>query len=111
MNLERERLKHVNLSNKYPIHQALISDSLRYDILSVDDAGNELFIEVKTTTLLKEEKTSNTFFISSQEHAFYEENKDNYRLYRVYDVYGKPSYEVLDLALVKKSIDKYRVEY
>jgi len=111
MNLERERLKHVNLSNKYPIHQALISDSFRYDILSVDDAGNELFIEVKTTTLLKEEKTSNTFFISSQEHAFYEENKDNYRLYRVYDVYGKPSYEILDLALVKKSIDKYRVEY
>ncbi len=111
MNLERERLKHVDLSSKYPIHQALISDSFRYDILSVDDTGNELFIEVKTTTLLKEEKTSNKFFISSQEYAFYEENKDSYRLYRVYDVYGKPSYEILDLASVKKSVDKYKVEY
>lgn len=111
MHLERERLKGLGLQTKYPIHRALISDNYGYDILSIDEAGNEIFIEVKTTTLLKQEQRASVFFISFQEFSFYEANARNYRLYRVYDIYGEPNLEILDLAKLNKSVDKYKIEY
>jgi hypothetical protein len=111
MQLEKEKLKEFAFSsNRYPIHQSLISDSFGYDILSSDSRQNELFIEVKTTTLLREEKAACIFFISSREYDFYVANINKYRLYRVYDIYGKPTLEILDLSQMRKSVDNYRME-
>lgn len=109
---EEEKLRNLGFPiDKNPIHQSLISDGLGYDILSYDDLQNELFIEVKTTTLLKQEPTANTFFISAKEYSFYENNKDKYRLYRVYDIYGEPHYEILKLDEMHKSIENYKMSY
>lgn len=112
MQIEKKRLS--KLSNKirggYPIHQAIISDSFGYDILSKNDNGNDIFIEVKTTTYLKEEVGSKTFYISSNEIDFYDSNKAGYRLYRVYDIYGSPSYEILELDKLEKDAKTYRIK-
>lgn len=86
-------------------------DGFGYDILSYDEAGNEMYIEVKTT--VGAENTS--FFISANELAKSKQCADHYYLYRVYEfdkktVTGK--YSVLkgsleDLCLVPIS---YRVD-
>lgn len=56
-------------------------DGLGYDILSYDEKGNEMYIEVKTT--LGEENTS--FFISANELEKSKLNAEKYYLYRVYE--------------------------
>lgn len=66
-----EKVNHVSLNNDYA----------GYDILSYDENGSEIFIEVKTT---KGPKNSD-FYISPGELKFSKENSDKYFLYRVYD--------------------------
>lgn len=56
-------------------------DGLGFDILSYDEKGNEIYIEVKTT--LGEENTS--FFISANELEKSKLNAEKYYLYRVYE--------------------------
>lgn len=57
-------------------------DGLGYDILSFDEEGHELFIEVKTTTQGKDAP----FYISNNEVDFALKHPDNYVLYRIYNV-------------------------
>jgi hypothetical protein len=110
MKHEVERLKHISLANaSYPIHQALVSDSYSYDILSCDDESNDIYIEVKTTTLLRTEQRARFFFISAPEYRFYLNNKASYRLYRVYDIYGTTEMEIIDLSSIEPEIDGYRI--
>jgi hypothetical protein len=56
-------------------------DGLGYDILSYDENGNEIFIEVKTTT----GKEDARFYITANELKKSDEVGDAYRLYRVYE--------------------------
>lgn len=58
-----------------------LGDGLGYDILSYDELGQEIFIEVKTTVKGKLEP----FYISANEHNFLQ-NTPNSVIYRVYNL-------------------------
>jgi len=66
------KVKHISVES---------NDTAGYDILSFDNNGNEIFIEVKTTT--GEKKTA--FFITENELNCSRKNPEKYRLYRVYN--------------------------
>ena len=80
MQYEQERLK--DKKNKNPDHKSVKDgDGLGYDILSYDDSGNEIFIEVKTTT----GNYNSTFYITQNELECSNRYPDKYCLYRLYD--------------------------
>lgn len=58
-------------------------DGLGYDILSFDEDGTQIYIEVKTT----KGNANSTFYITRNELEKSKIEKENYRLYRVYN-YG-----------------------
>ena len=66
-------------------------DSKGYDILSFDDNGNELFIEVKTTN----GGAKTPFYLSATELVVSENNASKYRLYRVYDFLKAPKLRII----------------
>lgn len=112
MDSEKNKLKQAGITDTYyPKHVALESMSSGYDVASIDENGNKIFIEVKTTTRRKEDINSKIFFISSNEFETYLKNKKNYKLYRVYDIENNPSYEEIDLEIVNKRPDGFIVEY
>lgn len=110
---EENRLKRQSLplKNKYPRHVSLESDSFGYDILSLDELGTEVYIEVKTTTFKKDDSGAKIFFLSSHEFDFYKNNKAQYKLYRVYDVENSPYYEELNIEEMEVSPDGYIMRY
>lgn len=109
---EGNKLKSLGLNcDNYPRHEALISSASGYDIASLNDDNKEIWIEVKTTTRRKDDLYSRQFFISSNEYKVYQNNKQRYMLYRVYDIENNPSYEVLDLEIVNKKADGYICKY
>jgi len=55
-------------------------DGAGYDVLSYEEDGKELYVEVKTSTGGKE----SMFFLTSNELAFAERYPDQYAIYRVY---------------------------
>lgn len=57
-------------------------DGLGYDIVSYDEKGNELYIEVKTTIANKVDG----FYLTHKELEIVKSKGDNYRLYRVYNL-------------------------
>ena len=95
----------------YPKHVALISNNYGYDILSLDENGEEVFIEVKTTTRKRIDLYSRKFFISNHEIKTYEANKLKYKLYRVYDIENNPQIDKLNLEDLERYADGYIVEY
>ena len=66
---------------KKVIWHAKDDDTKGYDILSFDEDGNEIFIEVKTTN----GGMNTPFYISAREKAVSNKYPEKYRLYRVYD--------------------------
>ena len=62
-------------------------DGAGFDILSFDSDGRERWLEVKTTT----GPSTTPFFLTENEHRVSEENKDRYRLVRLYDFRTAPS--------------------
>lgn len=78
---EQERLKSLGV-NKEPEHKSKSEgDGLGYDILSYDEKGKEIFIEVKTTS-----SGANTpFYITRNELEKSKQANDKYFLYRLYD--------------------------
>lgn len=62
-----------------------IGDGLGYDILSYDEKGQFLYIEVKTTTSSR----IDGFYLSENERKKAESLKNNYRLYRIYSLNKK----------------------
>lgn len=112
MKIEEDKLKSLDLNFiDYPKHVALESTTYGYDITSLDVDNKEILIEVKTTTRRKEDMNSREFFISSHEYEVYLENKSQFRLYRVYDIENSPSFEILDLEMIKKEADGYICRY
>ena len=98
MDKEKKRLEDSGIIREgYPEHSSLISDSFGYDIKSLNARSEDIFIEVKTTTGQKEDPKSKEFNISKSEYKYYEDNKQNYKLYRVYDVEDNQSYDEVNM--------------
>ena len=83
---EKERIKELGYDISLVKHVSMISDSFGYDILSKDEDTNDLYIEVKSTTRLPTDPMASEFHISNNEYQFYLNNKNRYRLYRVFGV-------------------------
>lgn len=111
--IEERKLKSVALNpNQYLRHVSLESDHFGYDIESSDSNGNVMFIEVKTTTRIKEDPRSQSFYLSANEFEYYKKNKHNYYLYRVYAIdSGNPSFEIIDLKDAKPDATTFLVSY
>ena len=109
---EEEKLKSYNIDyTRFLKHVALESDKFGYDIVSCDENMNKIFIEVKTTTRIREDKYSKKFHMSTNELNFYKKNKNRHRLYRVYDIEGSsPEIEIVDMENVKATTNSYIIE-
>ena len=81
-NLEVKRLQELGLDDcaQKVKHIALDDDYAGYDILSFDENGEEVYIEVKTTR----GSIHTPFFISKNEVAVSEEKGEHYWVYRLY---------------------------
>jgi hypothetical protein len=109
---ERDRLRQNGFSlPDLPEHTAIKDMNAGYDILSLDEIGGNIFIEVKTTTRLKKDPESRKFYLSAPEYNFYLKNKREYKLYRVYSIEGDPEFEIIDLTKVEMLTDTYRIKY
>lgn len=81
---ERKRLEamgRLDLANRVHHVSAVEGDGAGYDILSFDENGGALYIEVKTTRGY----ARTAFFMSRNEVEFARLNADNYVLYRLFD--------------------------
>lgn len=81
---ERDKLKKANqpkLAKKVAHHSKDKGDGLGYDVLSFDEAGNKMFIEVKAT----EGNKNTSFFITRNELERSKQEQENYFIYRVYN--------------------------
>ncbi|MEO9850188.1 MAG: DUF3883 domain-containing protein [Reichenbachiella sp.] len=109
---ERSKLQKLGFKrSNYPKHVALESTAYGYDIISLDDNREEIFIEVKSTARSTEDRGSKQFFMSAHEHKVSELNKSRYRLYRVYEVENTPSFEEIDLKNIEREADGYICKY
>jgi hypothetical protein len=112
MDQEEKKLSALKIRKTgYPEHVSLISNNFGYDILSLNEKQEDLLIEVKTTTIGRGNPKSREFNISAREYNTYEENKEKYKLYRVYDIEGNPESEEIDLSTVIKEPDGYLIKY
>lgn len=69
------------LADKVERKSIIEGDGLGFDILSFDENGKEIFIEVKATKGSKD----NPFYITNSELLFSQLNKDRFYLYRLYN--------------------------
>ncbi|PWJ53887.1 uncharacterized protein DUF3883 [Dyadobacter jejuensis] len=78
---EQEKLKSLGIK-KSPEHKSKSEgDGLGYDILSYDEGGQEIFIEVKTTSY----SSDTPFFITRNELVCSMQDSNKFFLYRLYD--------------------------
>ena len=75
-------------------------NSEKFDILSYDVNGNIKYIEVKTTT----GNVSNIFHISESEVSFSEEKKENYFLYRLFNLDKKS--KTADMSIIQGALNR-----
>lgn len=109
---ETERLNKLGLLRKgYPKHLALESTHYGFDILSLDDDGNDQFIEVKTTTRKKEDPLSKQFYITNNEYNVLGNNKNKYKIKRVYDIENIANVDDLNIDLMERIPNGYVVSY
>lgn len=81
MQYEQKRLKNLGIK-KEPIQKSKKEgDGLGYDILSFDENGEEIFIEVKTT----KGKFNFPFYITRNELVRSQNDSEKFVLYRLYD--------------------------
>lgn len=98
---ERSNTKKLNIPNK-PTHDAKdIGDGIGYDILSFDKAQTKKYIEVKTTR----GKKTTPFFITQNELIKSQLEKENYYLYRLYELDEKEMNA--KLYIIKGDLTKY----
>lgn len=109
---ERNKLSALGITHSsYPRHVALESTHYGYDILSLDEHRNEIYIEVKTTTRNQEDTSSRIFYLTNNEFDVFSNQQQSYKLYRVYNIENSPSIEILDLNYTEKNPDGYIVTY
>ncbi|OAV01932.1 MULTISPECIES: DUF3427 domain-containing protein [Moraxella] len=109
-----ESLGRQDLAGSVEHSSKLIGDGLGYDIKSYNSDGTPKYIEVKTTT----QSANADFYISTRELAAAERYKENYIIYRVYDLdekvraakfYTISASELLDSSLHDMIPTEYRV--
>jgi Protein NO VEIN, C-terminal len=83
---------HADLADRVQWAAKDLGDGLGYDVLSFDVAGNERYIEVKTTAL----GAQTPFYVSSAELEFARSHPKSFALYRVYDVRSNPLFYALE---------------
>lgn len=91
---EKEKLKNTSYYSKIK-HVSKQDDNAGYDILSFEQDGTELYVEVKTTG-----KNYDNFYITQNERSLAENLKNNgkrYVIYRVIDILSDPTYSVIDI--------------
>jgi hypothetical protein len=112
--LAEERRKLLNLGIEitgYPRHVALESTHFGYDILSLDENQDEIFIEVKSTTRTQEDERAKSFFITNNEVQVCENNEEQYFIYRVYSVENNPYFEILKLKELNRKPNGYIINF
>jgi hypothetical protein len=72
-----------------------LGDGAGFDVLSFDPSGREKFIEVKTTSFSKE----TPFYATRNEVSFSYDFRDQYHLYRLFDLRDQPRVYSLSGAL------------
>lgn len=88
----------VNLIKKIKHISKNEGDGTGYDILSFDEKGNKIFIEVKTT----KGKKNSTFFVTRNELERSKIEKDNYLIYRLYNFDEEK--DTADLLIIKGNL-------
>jgi hypothetical protein len=78
---EANKLKKLGIKKAVKHISKELGNLQGYDVLSYDENGKEIFIEVKTTRL----PNSHAFFITRNELEFSKNNNDKYFLYRIFD--------------------------
>ena len=107
---EKEKVKLFGFSESLVKHMSLISDSYGYDIASVNNKKEEIYIEVKTTTRLKSDPEAQKFFLSNNEYQFYSSHKDRYKLVRVFGIRSaKPEMIEVDMSSISITPNGYVV--
>ena len=87
LEFEKQRVTKLKLDvSKVQWISEVKGDDEGYDILSLNDDGSARYIEVKTTT----QGIDFHFFISGREVEFSRRNKDNYFIYRVFNLNKSP---------------------
>ena len=81
-NDEVDKVYNLGLNKQVDHKSVSEGDGLGYDILSYDEYGNELYIEVKTT----ESNTPDSFYLTPKEISVCQEKMEAYRVYRVYSL-------------------------
>lgn len=98
---ERQRLRHANehkLADAVEWSSHERGDGLGYDVRSFDEAGEEIFIEVKTTNIVN---SAFPFLITPNEVAVSAECGGRYRLFRLFSFTIDPRFYVLAGAITK----------
>ena len=93
-----------DLADKVFATREIAGNAERFDVLSYDKDGNEKYIEVKTT----KGGLNNIFHISENEVEFFEQYKDKYYLYRVYNFNIKTM--SADLKIIKGAIIREKLQ-
>jgi len=89
LEFEKQRVTKLKLDvSKVQWISEVKGDDEGYDILSLNDDGSARYIEVKTTT----QGIDFHFFISGREVEFSRRNKDNYFIYRVFNLNKSPNF-------------------
>ena len=78
--IEKKKLRDAGLEEKADKVQKML-DGNGYDIKSFNEKGEEIHIEVKTTT----KSIEKPFYMSINEKCFLEDHPENYFLYRLYN--------------------------
>ena len=87
LEFEKQRVTKLKLDvSKVQWISEVKGDDEGYDILSLNDDGSARYIQVKTTT----QGIDFHFFISGREVEFSRRNKDNYFIYRVFNLNKSP---------------------
>lgn len=82
-------------------------DGFGYDILSINEKGETVFIEVKTTT----SSLNTPFYMSLNEKSFFEENIDNNAfIYRVYDFKEEASHGKIQIISASDLLNNYNFD-
>lgn len=111
MEQEKIKLKKFGFDINFLRHVALESNTFGFDIWSKNDLGEDMYLEVKTTTRLRKDSYSRRFFLTSFEYETYLRNKANYKLVRVYNVENDPSFEYIDIENAVRKTDGFIIEY
>jgi hypothetical protein len=98
---ETDRLKKLGFEGKVVHTSVEAGDGTGYDIESLNEDGNVIFIEVKTT----KGKCSTPFHISQHQLKRSIQEKDNYYLYRLFN-YDKEN-DIYEIRIINGDLTKY----